>query len=100
MSTDEAFEKERGASHGAPVVVRGMRGSRLTPAHVRKQDRSIVMENYESAVAVLKTANRDPGSVLPATLARAKKQYRLCRADLLRRQVPAEDLDYGLEGEL
>lgn len=66
---------------------------RLTPALCRQQLTEVVIENFEAANKLLRSA-RHGGEYGPATLAQARKQRVICYNELRRRGVPREDLDY------
>lgn len=74
-----------------------MSKNRLTPSICRRQDKRIVIDNYEAAIKVLMTHEQGVHPVKPSEVDRAKKQRAICYNDLRRRGMSEAELDYEPE---
>ncbi len=68
--------------------------NRLTSAIAKKQTQSWLVDTYESVAETLRRVRDGEAQLGPATLARMKKIYGITRAELKRRGVSDEELDY------
>lgn len=85
-------------NHWLPTRIHGQQRTknrfRLTRAVARGQQSEKLIDLFESAKAVLSVETSEPGTIGPVDLAKAKREHGILRAELLRRGVEAELLDW------
>ena len=72
---------------------------RLTPAIVRVQKTEALSDLLDSIKSVLRVERTDPRTIAPSDLAKAKRDHRTVRAELLKRGEKKELVDWEPEQE-